>query len=239
MVKEFGNQFEQFTLEYFKRVIGCPIVIRDYSFRKEVLTEKENEIKKMKSPTDLDVVAISKNKIYAITCQELIPVEGESKGKGELMRLADNLKQGIDDLENRLGIKGESDINSRKIIPIIAFLGIREENIKQLDDVVGEIIGKKVFLISFIDMLIGFIDKWNENVDKYRELEESWASIGDFDWLISRIVAHLKVKSDELKSLIIYSPRRRRKYKILSKGDILNLNLNFLAPFDEKKEQKD
>ena len=82
-------------------------------------------------------------------------------------------------------------------------------------------------------MPISFIDKWNENVDKYRELEESWASIEDFDWLISRIVAHFKVKSAELRSLIINSPRRRRKYKILSKDNIRNLDLKFLAPFDE------
>jgi hypothetical protein len=225
MVKEFGNQFEQFTLEYFKRVLECPIVVRDYSFRKEGKTKQG---KMRKNPTDLDVVAISKNKIFVITCQEYIPVYGGKNGEKEIERLVDNLNQGIKDIKNKI----KSD--NQKIIPVIAFLGIREENIKQLDDRVGEIIGEKVFLISFIDMLIGFIDKWNENVVKYRELEESRASIGAFDWLISRIVAHLKVKSDELKILIKYSPRRRRKYKILSKDDIRNLD--FLEPFDEKKE---
>jgi hypothetical protein len=98
---------------------------------------------------------------------------------------------------------------------------------------IGKIIGEKVFLISFLDMLINFIDKWEEYVEKYGELKESWASTGDFDWLISRIVAHFKVKSTELKNLIINSPRRRRKYKILSKDNIRNLDLKFLAPFDE------
>jgi hypothetical protein len=233
MVKEFGNQFEQFTLEYFKRVIGCPIVIRDYSFRKEVRINKKDETKKMKSPTDLDVVAISKNKIYAITCQEYIPFYGGKNGEEYIKRLVDNLNQGIEDIKDK--IKNDN----QKIIPVIAFLGIREEDVKRLDDKIGEIIGKKVFLISFIDMLIDFIEEWKKYVKNYRELKESWASIGDFDWLISRIVAHFKVKSDELRSLIINSPRRRRKYKILSKHDIRNLDLNFLAPFDEKKEQKD
>jgi len=231
MVKEFGNQFEQFTLEYFKRVLQCPIVVRDYSFRK---VGKTGQVKMRKNPTDLDVVAISKNKIFVITCQEYIPVYGGKNGEKEIERLVDNLNQGIKDIKDK--IKNDN----QKIIPVIAFLGIREEDVKRIDDKIGEIIGEKVFLISFIDMLIGFIDKWNENVDKYRELEESWASIGDFDWLISRIVAHLKVKSDELKILIKNSPRRRRKYKILSKDDIRkNLDLKFLAPFDEKKEQKD
>jgi len=224
MVKEFGNQFEQFTLEYFKRVVGCPAVIRDYNFRKEGMTKQG---KKRKNPTDLDVVAISNDKIFAITCQEYIPFYGGKSGEEDIKRLVDNLNQGIKDIKDK--IKNDN----QKMIPVIAFLGIREENIKQLDDQAGKIIGEKVFLISFIDMPISFIDKWNENVDKYRELEESWASIEDFDWLISRIVAHFKVKSAELRSLIINSPRRRRKYKILSKDNIRNLDLKFLAPFDE------
>jgi hypothetical protein len=79
MVKEFGNQFEQFTLEYFKRVLECPIVVRDYSFRKEGETKQG---KKRKNPTDLDVVAISKNKIFVITCQEYIPAYGGKRGRG-------------------------------------------------------------------------------------------------------------------------------------------------------------
>jgi hypothetical protein len=157
----------------------------------------------------------------------------EKGGEEEIERFVDNLNQGIEDIKNK--IKNDN----QKTIPVIAFLGIREEDVKRLDDKIGEIIGEKVFLISFLDMLINFIDKWEEYVEKYGELKKSWASTGDFDWLISRVIAHFKVKSDELKSLIKNSPRRRRKYKILSKDDILNLDLNFLAPFDEKKEQKD
>lgn len=65
MVKEFGDQFEEFTLEFFKRVIRCPIVIRDYNFRKYGITKKGKPIK---GPSDLDFLAISSNKIYTITC---------------------------------------------------------------------------------------------------------------------------------------------------------------------------
>ena len=99
MVKEFGNQFEQFTLEFFKRVKKIPIIIRNYSFRKKVET-KERYVRS--SPSDIDVIGIRSDKIYIITCQEYLPSD-EKNSNIQIRKLIDNLKQGIDDIKNNYG----------------------------------------------------------------------------------------------------------------------------------------
>ncbi|MBS7658067.1 MAG: hypothetical protein QXL69_00835 [Candidatus Bathyarchaeia archaeon] len=216
MVKEFGDQFEQFTLEFFKRVIESPIVIRDYSFRR---AGKTKEGKLRKSPTDLDVLAISNNKIYAITCQEWIPYE--EKGKEEEMhRLVDNLSQAIKDIKEKVKTQNQ------EIIPVIAFLAIKGEDLMSLDNKVKEIIKEKVALLSFLDMLFSFVETWCKP-------QRTWVPAGNFDWFFSRIVGWFKINSERLKQLISEIPRTHPKYSIISLYDINKIKLEFLYPFKQ------
>lgn len=218
MVKEFGNQFEQFTLEFFKRVVNCPIVIRDYEFRKKSVTNKG---KLRESPTDLDVFAYSKNKIYLVTCQEWISSQ-KKREEEEIERLVDNLNQAINDIKEKINTQNQ------KIIPIIAFVAMKEESLKMLENKVREIIKERVALLSFLDMFFKFIEVWEKT-------QKSWMPAGNFDWFFSRIIGWFKIDSKKLKELINESnklrKREHKKYNIYWSDDIQNYKLEFLYPF--------
>lgn len=78
---------------------------------------------------------------------------------------------------------------------MIAFIAIKEEDLKTLDNKVNEIIGEKVYLLSFLDMFFKFVDEWSKP-------QESWIPAGSFDWFFSRIIGWFKISSEELKQLI-------------------------------------
>jgi hypothetical protein len=220
MVKEFGNQFEQFTLEFFKRVKKCPFIIRDYSFRKIGKTEKGYV---RSNPSDIDVIGICSDKIFIITCQEYIP-SGKKDSDTQIKKLIDNLKQGIDDIKNNYR-------EWKEIVPVISCIAIKESSLSDIDNQIEKILTQKVGVIFFFDMFKGFKEEW-ENI---KNNTKSWIPAGYFDWFFSRFFGDFKIKLSEelIEENIKEVIKRKKEYKIRSIQQFQHLNLKFLVPLNK------
>jgi len=216
-VKEYGDSLERFTLEFFKRVMKCPTVIREYPFRKKQETERGRV---RENPTDLDVLAIFKDKIYAVTCQEWIPVSTVPPSpEKELEKLADNLNQAIENLKENFRYKDE------EIKPVITFVALREENLSQLDKKIGDVLRQRAYILTLLDMIYMFIEEWGTQQQK------QWATFGDFDWFFSRIIGWYRIDHAKLKQIIDQRLGKKKKYKVICGDDIEKADLKFLSPF--------
>ncbi len=172
MVKEFGDQFEEFVMSYFKRVKKCKVAVRDYSFHKSHKTKGGGT---RNSPTDLDVVAFGKSKIYAISCQEFIPFTPK-KAPENCKNIVDNLKQGIENLKQNLG-KG-------KIEPVIACISISKYGYQELMKHTRRMFGKELEIKFLFDMVSEYV-----NFLTHKDFKKMSAiSFGTLDWFLCRIV---------------------------------------------------
>ncbi|MFH7836508.1 MAG: hypothetical protein QXL51_07915, partial [Candidatus Aenigmatarchaeota archaeon] len=140
----------------------------------------------------------------------------------EIERLVDNLNQAINDIKEKINTQNQ------KIIPIIAFVAMKKESLKMLENKVREIIKERVALLSFLDMFFKFIEVW-------KKTQKNWMPAGNFDWFFSRIIGWFKIDSKKLKELINESnklrKREHKKYNIYWSDDIQNYKLEFLYPF--------
>ncbi len=176
VVKEFGNYFEEFVVQYLRRVRKFPLVVRDYLFRK---TPDHCLGNGRKSPTDLDVLGICQGKAAVVTCQETVPF-GSKDATESLRKLAGHLRAAVDEVREHVLDRGA------QVVPMIGCVTTTKEGLQRLDEELGKCCLHAGILFCW-DMAQELAREYSRRKYYLPKPEETWAPWGEIDWLFGRV----------------------------------------------------